>query len=469
MNFTYEPMTKKQIEDIHQATLDVLEKCGVEMCHPEVLEVFKKHGATIEGNIVKIPPNIVNESMRIAPRSFTLEAVNPGRSVNIGASDRPLIAPNATSPFIIDDEFKRRKVTFDDMRNFFKLSQSSKYVDIGGQLIVFPTEGCTYQEGVITAIHEYFLHMDKPMNLCSVDRDTIDMTMEMTQLLTETEGGYKMFASLSPISPLRFDDLLLDGILYAASKNQVMEVTPCSAAGLTGPISGMDNVVLTNAENIAMFTLIQLLNPGLPVVYSTYTCITDMRTLQLATGASESIKMGAMARQMADYYEVPFDMPSGSTDAKNCDVQAALETTTAIMNAYGSKTDIAMFMLGSLDSFNSANYRKFILDEEIFKHVLAYIKPQKDIDIKATVDLITEVGHHGTYVKHRNTMKNYRKEHTFPDFGVRVTYDEYVNEGLTINDRIDKQLKERFDSYIAPEIPADKKARMKEIFEKYMK
>lgn len=469
MNFTYEPLTKKQIEDVHQATLDVFEKCGVEMCHPQALEVFKKHGARIEGNIVKIPPKVVNDAMALAPRSFVLEAVNPSKTVNVGAAGRPLVAPNATSPFIIDDEFKRRKVNFDDMRNFFKLSQSSQYVDIGGQLIVFPTEGCTYKEGVITALYEYFLYMDKPMNLCSVNRDTIDMTIELTELLSETEGGYKTFASLSPISPLRFDEELLDGLLYAAEKNQVMEVTPCSAAGLTGPIKAMDNVVLTNAENVAMITLIQLLNPGLPVVYSTYTCVTDMRTLQLATGAAESVKMGAMARQLADYYEVPFDMPSGSTDAKNCDVQAALEATTAIMSAYGSKVDIAMFMLGSLDSFNSANYRKFILDEEIFKHTLAFIKPEKDMKIKETVDLITEVGQHGTYVKHKNTLRNYRKEHTFPDFGVRVTYDEYVKEGLTIDDRIDKKLKERFESYMAPEIPEDKKVKMKAIFDKYMK
>ena len=89
-------------------------------------------------------------------------------------------------------------------------------------------------------------------------------------------------------------------------------------------------------------------------------------------------------------------------------------------------------MLGSLDSFNSANYRKFILDEEIIKHVQAYIKPAKDMNIDKTVDLITEVGQHGTYVKHKNTLRNYRKEHSFPDFGVRSTYEEYVIENKDI-------------------------------------
>ncbi|MEG2450037.1 MAG: trimethylamine methyltransferase family protein, partial [Eubacterium sp.] len=92
MNFTYEPLTQKQIEDIHQATLDVLEKCGVEMCDERALEIFKKHGAVIDGNIVKIPPSVVNDCMKIAPKSFVLDAANPDRSVNIGASDRPLIA-----------------------------------------------------------------------------------------------------------------------------------------------------------------------------------------------------------------------------------------------------------------------------------------------------------------------------------------------------------------------------------------
>ena len=127
-----------------------------------------------------------------------------------------------------------------------------------------------------------------------------------------------------------------------------------------------------------------------------------------------------------------------------------------------------MFMLGSLDSFNSANYRKFILDEEIIKHVQAYIKPAKDMNIDKTVDLITEVGQHGTYVKHKNTLRNYRKEHSFPDFGVRSTYEEYVIENKDITQRIDDQLKKRMDAYVAPEIPEDKKVKMKEIFDKYL-
>ena len=70
MNFTYEPLTKKQIEDVHQATLDVLEKCGVEMCDERAHEIFKKHGATVEGNIIKIPPKVVEDCMKLAPRSF---------------------------------------------------------------------------------------------------------------------------------------------------------------------------------------------------------------------------------------------------------------------------------------------------------------------------------------------------------------------------------------------------------------
>ena len=469
MNFTYEPLTQEQIEKIHEATLLVLEQNGAEMKDTRAQELFKKHGATVDGDIVKIPRKIVNEAMKLAPKSFVFAAPNEKRNLNVGASDRPLIAPNATSPYMIDDEFKRRNVTFEDMRNFFKLSQSSDCVDMGGNFIIFPTAECTYEEAVTRTIYEYCLHMDKPMNLCSVDRNSLDLTLELMQVLRETDEGYPTVASLSPISPLKFDELILDGIFYCAEKNQVMEVTPCSSAGLTGPISCWENVVLTNAENVAMITLIQLINPGLPVVYSTYSALTDMRTLQLATGGAETHKMTSMACQLAHFYGVPFDMPSGSTDAKNVDVQAAAESTNAILNAYATKVDIAMFMLGSLDSFNSASYRKFILDEEIIHHTRAYIKPLKDVDPQKTADLITEVGHFDTFVKHKNTLRNYRKEYIFPDFGVRSTYVEYCNANMDIIQRIDKQLEKRLNQYVAPEISDAKKAKMKEIYEKHAK
>lgn len=55
MNFTYEPLTEKQVEAIHQATLDVLWECGAEMNHPEILKILKNMAQPLRGTSSKSP------------------------------------------------------------------------------------------------------------------------------------------------------------------------------------------------------------------------------------------------------------------------------------------------------------------------------------------------------------------------------------------------------------------------------
>ncbi|MEG0378969.1 MAG: trimethylamine methyltransferase family protein, partial [Eubacterium sp.] len=360
MNLTYEPLTPRQIEDVHQATLDVLWQCGAEMNHPKILETFKKHGATVEGNVVKIPANLIENAIKTAPGSYLLEAVDPKYCVQVGHNDHPIMAPNTCSPFIIDDDNQRRNASFDDLRNFLKLSQTSDVCELGSTLLVFPVENTTHYESIMRPVYEYFTHCTKAMGLSNACVDNVRMAQETLDILIEKENAYKMYVSLCPISPLRFEESLLDTILQAIEFKQPVQCVPCSSAGMTGPIKAIDNTILSNAENVALMTLVQLLSPGLPSMYSVYSAITDTRMLQLSTGAPETFKMLAMARQMARYYDVPFEMPSAGTDAKSFDVQAPMESTLGIINAFATQTDTCTFMFGSMDTFNSANYRKFI-------------------------------------------------------------------------------------------------------------
>lgn len=377
------------------------------------------------------------------------------------------MAPNTCSPFIIDDDFTRRNASFEDLRNFFKLAQTSDVCELGSTLLVFPVENATQHESIMRPVFDYFTHCTKAMGLSNACVENVCMAQEILDVLIEKNNVYKMYVSLCPISPLRFEKSLLDTLLKGVAFRQPIECVPCSSAGMTGPIKAIDDTVLSNAENLALITLVQLLSPGLPMIYSVYSAITDMRTFQLSTGAPETFKMLAMSREMAKYYDIPFEMPSGGSDAKAFDVQAPMETTMGVMNAFATETDTCTFMFGSLDTFNSANYRKFILDEEIVRNVQAYIKPVDDLR-DTTVDLITDVGHHDTYVKNRDTLKHYRKEHHFPEFSHRMSHADYVKEHLSINDRLDKILKKRLESYEKPRIDSDKLKKLEEIRDRYL-
>ena len=79
-------LSKYQIKDIHQDSLNILRDLGKVFLDGEVLDILKKQGAEVEQltQLVKFPPELVDEYTAKAPDQFTLHARNPEHSIRIG-------------------------------------------------------------------------------------------------------------------------------------------------------------------------------------------------------------------------------------------------------------------------------------------------------------------------------------------------------------------------------------------------
>ena len=77
----YQALTQADIELIHENSLRILEEVGVVMQYAPALEVFRKHGAKVDGETVYIPRALVEKSIDSAPSEFTLYARDPKRNV----------------------------------------------------------------------------------------------------------------------------------------------------------------------------------------------------------------------------------------------------------------------------------------------------------------------------------------------------------------------------------------------------
>ena len=71
--------TDDELNEIHLATLEILEKTGLFIGDDEALDVFDGGGAVVDRkkNIVKIPPYIVEDAIRSAPSKLCLAGRNP--------------------------------------------------------------------------------------------------------------------------------------------------------------------------------------------------------------------------------------------------------------------------------------------------------------------------------------------------------------------------------------------------------
>ena len=96
-----------ELARIHEATMKVLAEEGVAILWPEAVEIFRRHGAKVDGKKVYIPSGLVEEFLAAAPASFTLSARNPAQDLTIGLGQAPLYAPTAVS-YTHLDVYKRQ-------------------------------------------------------------------------------------------------------------------------------------------------------------------------------------------------------------------------------------------------------------------------------------------------------------------------------------------------------------------------
>ena len=135
----YEFLSKHQIEQIHETSLRILGKVGIEFRFEPALEVLKKGGARVDGERVFFPARLVEEQIRKAPAEFTLYARNSDFDVVIGGNHMAFV-PGYGAVFVTDLDIGRREGSLKDFENFVKLTDASPYQDICSGVVIEPTD-----------------------------------------------------------------------------------------------------------------------------------------------------------------------------------------------------------------------------------------------------------------------------------------------------------------------------------------
>ncbi|HWN07563.1 MAG TPA: trimethylamine methyltransferase family protein, partial [Steroidobacteraceae bacterium] len=137
----YEVLGEEGLALIERNADTILEEIGIEFREDaEALEVWKKAGADVQGERVRMPRGLCRQLIQAsAPREFTQHARNPARNVEIGGP-HTVFAPAYGSPFIHNLDEGRRYARIEDFRNFVKLAYQSKSLHHSGGTICEPVD-----------------------------------------------------------------------------------------------------------------------------------------------------------------------------------------------------------------------------------------------------------------------------------------------------------------------------------------
>src|SRR5574340_489529 len=96
-------LSDQQIEKVYQATLECLNRTGVNVHHAEARELLARAGARVEGIRVRIPPHIVQAAIASNPRSFSIWGRDGQHRMHI-VPDRVYFGPGPTCTNFVDPE-----------------------------------------------------------------------------------------------------------------------------------------------------------------------------------------------------------------------------------------------------------------------------------------------------------------------------------------------------------------------------
>ena len=449
----FEYFTKEEVNQIHEATLKILEETGLNFSYEPALEVLRNGGCEVEGEHVTFPRRLVEEMAKKAPAEFTLYARNPEKNVTIGG-DHIAYIPCYGPPVVTDLDRGRRDSTLDDYINFVKLSYASRSLDITGGMMAEPGD-IPHEKRNAEMMYASMKYSDKPFMGGAIGASAARETIEMAALVfgDEAELARKppFISILCSLTPLRYDDRMLGAIMEYAKAGMPQLISSLSIAGATTPVTMEGTLVVQNAEILAGIVLTQLIRPGTPVVFAGSSSCAAMRYGTLSIGAPEMAVNTAATAQMARFYDIPSRGGGALSDAKGPDAQAGFEAMMSQLMATLSGTHFVLHSAGILESYIAASYEKFIIDDEICGMCKRIKKGEKICAEKLALDVIQQVGPGGEYLTNMHTFKNFRKELYQPIIEERNNFESWKKKGsLSIEQVANKKWKEILANYEEP-------------------
>ena len=450
-----EVLTKDDLLRVHEATLKILRETGVVFHSEEALQVFKKHGARVENKTVFISREMVDKALSTAPTTFRMRARNDKYSVTVGEGF--LIQPNVGPVYIQDLDRGRREATLEDYANIQKLCQASDVVDLVGTIPVDPSDVVS-KDKYLMMMYEALKNTDKPVIGFCANTHQVRQQLDMIELAIGKPGflmeNHCTAVLVNSLSPLAYAPETIETMIEYAKRNQVIMLAPCIMAGVSGPISLLGTAVLQNTETIAGLVLVQLINPGAPLVYATASTSGYMKEATFAAGTPEAMLINTASLQMGlDFYHLPVRTMSGITHSKTVDCQAGYETMQSLLMGMMSGAHMSVQSLGVLDAIMTTSYEKFIIDEELISRVRRISQGIDTSDAALSVDVIQEMGQKANYLSHESTFKSFRTLWTpsVSDWGNYSDWENAGSEDVTV--RANRKFKQILQS--APETLLD--------------
>lgn len=451
------------VELIHKNTLRILEEIGIAFLSEESLDLLRNNGIRVEGNRAYFTEKQVMDALDMAVKDFTVYARNSKYNVSMNTEDL-YMTPGYGSPSVCEADGTLRPATFDDFLKLAVIVQESDEFAINGGILAQPSD----IEAEISAeamVYATICRSDKALFSVCGGGEQAENIMKMMRIvfdgdITEIPCTFNL---ISTLSPLGITKNTLETIDVCAKNGQPLVIAPGNMAGATGPISLAGNISLANAEILGTNVYAQLVRPGTPIIYGFASTVSDMKNMQASNASPGFVKEAKYGALMAKKYGLPCRSGGGMSDASGLTAQAGVESAMSMFESFSERANLMMHATGSLHSFNSVSFEKFILDIETYTRMKYYFGEMPVDEDALAFDAIKEAieEEDGTFITIDHTFERCRIDPWDSQVSIHTKTTGDPNQALYAS--IQKRIDSLMANYQCPALPKEKRAALDEI------
>jgi trimethylamine--corrinoid protein Co-methyltransferase len=461
----YRPLSAADENQVHRTILDVLENIGMADPIPVVKEAALQRGAFMnEYGRLCYPRGLVEDVIANTPRDIQFLGRDPKHDLEIGGQRVHTYGGGEAVNMLDIGASTYRPSTLPDLYDAARLVDRMDNIHAFSRLVV-PTEIDDQLACDISVAYTNVAGTTKHSALTFNDASHVQPTLEMLYMIA---GGERKFrerpfahgGGCCVISPLRYgcdnSEVCVESIKFGAPVWVVM----APQAGATAPAALAGSVVQCVAEALASLLMIDMVEPGFPVIVGAWPFVSDLRTGSFTGGSGEEAVVSAAAAQMLNFYSLPSSVGAGMTDAKAPDCQAGYEKALAVALAAQAGCNNVSESAGMLGSLMALSLESMVIDNDMLGAVLRTVRGIEVNKETLSYPVIEQVVHgEGHFLRTEQTLGLMRSEYEYPSLADRRTPGEWEAAGSPdireqAAERVRSILSSHYPEYIDPAVDA---------------
>jgi trimethylamine--corrinoid protein Co-methyltransferase len=403
-------LTRHDVKRIHEHSLDLLERVGIDYQTPKALEILERTGCPVDYDRTwaSLPRELVERALAQAPRVVCLRARDPAHDVVLDGRGSHYTTDSQGTQAIDLESGGCRVSTAEDLRRGLLFADALDMIEIVNVMVAasdVPAHVRTIRHFAMA-----FTQTGKHVRTGVLHAGEVPLLVEMVKAALGRETFHPIFSVVDcTISPLMHDGPMTEACIELAKLGVPIMVYPMPLAGGTSPVTLGGTALVHNIEFLSGLVLYQTVNPGTPIIYGTGASQLDMHTGQYGNSA-DGLGLRLALRDMARFYNLPVNMWGLSSDSQEIDAHYGYEATANGLLAYLAGAD-EIYSMGLLGSAQILSLDKMVLDNHLAHQIESIAKPFLVDEEHLQPGLIERVGIGGNYLTQRETRAFTRGEY----------------------------------------------------------